>query len=167
MGARLAATCGIVACMSSDAPMSAGEIADHITKMKRAVSEAEDRLNRLQMELEWWETGQKLFGDAPTNVVAEELPLDTDAVESSNGTMPSLRDRIATVLGQEPRKTWKTEKVIEELKRRDWLPGGEYGEHHVRSMLAKMHRRGEARRQGRGMYRLPPEKQGRVLRVIS
>lgn len=143
--------------MSSDAPFSAGEIAEHITEMRKAVSDAEDRLNRLRTELEWWETGQQLFGDSAPTKPAEQLPLPADDPPPTNGAMPSLRKRIQIVLGMEPRKSWKTDAVIDELRRREWLPGGDYAEHHVRSMLGQMHRKGQARRMARGLYRLPPE----------
>ena len=146
--------------MSSDLPISARAIAERITELRKAVSTAEDQLNRLREELEWWEKGQRLFVLEPEP--QEPLPLNEDADEesaptSSNGTKPTLRGAILAVLGQEPRKTWKTEAIIAELQRRDWMPGGEYADHHVRSMVAQMHRKGQARRMGRGMYRLPPD----------
>ena len=144
----------------SDAPISAAVIADNISRLRKHVSTTEDELNSLRTELEWWETGQQLFGDVPAEP-SGELPLET-AVEhttAANGAKPPpLRNRILMVLAQEPRKTWKTDAVIAELREHDWLPAGEYAEHHVRSMLAQMHRKGQARRMARGTYRLPPER---------
>jgi hypothetical protein len=143
--------------MISETPISAKVISENINRLRKEASAKEDELNSLRAELEWWETGQQLFGEAPEEPT-DRLPLETsEETTATNGAKPSLRTRILLILSQEPRKTWKTEDVIAEMGKRDWLPGGEYAEHHVRSMLGQMHRKGQARRMGRGMYRLPPK----------
>jgi hypothetical protein len=146
---------------NTDVPLSPGAIEENITRLKKTVSVKEDELNGLQAELEWWEKGQELFGRVPGEAT-DPLPIadaeSEDAEHSLNGSRPPLRNRILTILGQEPRKTWKAEQVIDEMRERDWMPSGDSAEHHVRSMLAQMHRKGQARRMGRGMYRLPPER---------
>jgi hypothetical protein len=141
----------------SETPISAAVIAENINRLRKHVSAKEDELNSVRAELEWWETGQQLFGDVPDEP-SDELPLEAADEPDANGAKPPLRSRILMILAQQPRKTWKTDAVIAEMRERDWLPGGEYAEHHVRSMLAQMHRKGQARRMGRGMYRLPPER---------
>lgn len=142
--------------MNTDPPITAAQIAANISQLQKQVSATEDTLSRLRTELEWWETGRKLFADE-LSAPSDELPLEVAETASSNGDKPPLRNRILAVLGQEPRKTWRADAVIAELRQRDWLPGGENAEHHVRSMLAQMHRKGQARKMGRGTYRLPPE----------
>jgi hypothetical protein len=146
--------------MSSDPPISAIVIAEKIAALRAEVAAAADDLARKRAELEWWETGERLFGETANTDVADDEGGEKTMSAPSNGTKPSLRVAILTVLGQEPRKTWKTDAVIEELRRRDWLPNGEYAEHHTRSMLAQMHRKGQARRVERGSYRLPPQPKG-------
>jgi hypothetical protein len=143
--------------VTSESPISAAVIAENISRLRKHVSAKEDELNSLRTELEWWETGQQLFGDVPAEP-SDELPLEPAESQTANGAKPPLRNRILLILAQEPRKTWKTDAVIAEMRERDWLPGGEHAEHHVRSMLAQMHRKGQARRMGRGQYRLPPER---------
>lgn len=147
--------------MHTDPPITAAQIAANISQLQKQVSTTEDALSRLRTELEWYETGRQLFANEQPEPSAElplEEPPEVSDGASSNGSRPPLRNRILAVLGQEPRKTWKTDAVIAEMRRRDWLPGGNYAEHHVRSMLAQMHRKGQARRMGRGMYRLPPDR---------
>jgi hypothetical protein len=145
-------------CMNSDAPISAQVIADNITRLRKEVSTKEDELNSLHAELEWWETGQELFGEVPEEQT-DQLPLEKPEENvSTNGAKPPLRDRILAVLALEPRKTWKTEALIAEMEERGWMPSGGNAEHQVRSMLSQMHRKGQARRMSRGMYRLPPER---------
>ncbi len=144
---------------SADAPISPSVINDKIATLRNRLSAVEDELDRLRAELEWWETGQRLFGDGtPPAEAGSDAPETTAAFAGSlNGEKPTLRNAIREVLGQEPRKTWKSEAVIDELQRRGWIPSGDNAAHYVRSMLAQMHRKGQARRMGRGMYRLPPE----------
>jgi hypothetical protein len=143
--------------MNSDAPISAQVIADNITRLRKEVSTKEDELNSLQAELEWWETGQELFGEVPEEQT-DQLLLENpeENVSTKGGAKPPLRDRILAVLALEPRKTWKTEALIAEMEERNWMPSGGNAEHQVRSMLSQMHRKGQARRMSRGMYRLPP-----------
>ncbi len=145
---------------AADTPISPDVINDKIVTLRNRLSAVEDELDRLRAELEWWETGQRLFGGGtpPAEAGSEADPAGvTASAESPNSEKPTLRNAIREVLGQEPRKTWKSEAVIEELQRRGWIPSGDNAAHHVRSMLAQMHRKGQARRMGRGMYRLPPE----------
>lgn len=147
--------------MHTDPPITAAQLVANINQLQKQVNETEDVLSRLREELEWYETGLQLFADEDSGVSAE-LPLvglsEDSEIESSNGSKPPLRNRIITVLGQEPRKTWKTDALIAELRQRDWLPNGEHAEHHVRSMVAQMARKGQARKMARGAYRLPPER---------
>jgi hypothetical protein len=145
---------------SAEAPISPNVISQKIVELRARVSSTEDELNRLRTELEWWETGQRLFGEEDGEM-AENGATPPESAPSAkapaNGKKPTLREAIFFVLGQEPRKTWKAEAVIKELRRRDWIPSGENAEHHTRSMLAQMHRKGQARRMSRGAYRLPPD----------
>jgi hypothetical protein len=145
--------------MSSDAPIPPAVIAENVAELRKRVAATEAELEQLRTQLDWWETGQRLFGD-DTEAEPKAEPASTLPEGSSDGGRPSLREAVLTVLSQEPVKTWKTEAVIEELRKRDWLPNGKYGEHHTRSMLAQMHRKGQARRMGRGLYRLPPSAKG-------
>ncbi len=148
--------------MSVQPPIPTEVIVQTIRSLQKEVSETEDHLRRLREELEWYERGQQLFGNSVEPAV-ERLPGIEEEREPGNdmatreGGKPMLRDAILHVLAQEPRKTWKTEVVIEELRTRGWLPGGKNAEHHTRSKLAEMHRKGQARRVDRGRYRLPPE----------
>jgi hypothetical protein len=143
---------------SSDAPISPAVIRQKAVELRERVSAVEDELNRLRTELEWWETGQRLFGDEGGVAENGAAPPDpAPSVKASHGKGPSLRQAILLILGEEPRKTWKTDQVIAELRRREWFPSGDNAEHHTRSMLAHMHRKGQARRMARGAYRLPPE----------
>jgi hypothetical protein len=145
--------------MSSTPPIPAEVIAEKIDALRAKVAATTDELERLRTELDWWETGQRLFGAAETDSASARETAQPAASDAADGK-PTLRAAILAVLGQEPRKTWKTEAVIAELRRRGWLPKGEYAEHHTRSMLAQMHRKGQARRVDRGQYRLPPEPKG-------
>jgi len=143
---------------SSESPISPAVIDEKVAELRGRVSASEDELNRLRTELEWWETGQRLFGDDEGGVTENgAAPAPAPSRGASSGRRPSLRQAILLILEEGPRKTWKTDQVIAELRRREWFPSGENAEHHVRSMLAHMHRKGQARRMARGAYRLPPE----------
>jgi len=132
--------------MSSEPPISEEVISAKVRELRSLIEAQEEQLDRMREELQWWETGQRLFGGPPEPTVTHEV--------GSNGSKPSLREGITAVLADGP-AVWKTEDVIEELQRRDWLPNGKNAAHHVRSMLAEMHRKGQARRVTRGRYRLP------------
>ncbi len=139
--------------MSPTPPIPPDVIDQKIAALRGEVAAAAAELERKRAELEWWETGRRLFSE--TTDTEDDAGAEDDA--NDKGTKPTLRAAILAILGQKPRKTWKTEAVIAELRRRDWLPNGENAEHHTRSMLAQMHRKGQARRMDRGYYRLPPQ----------
>lgn len=131
-----------------------------IGELRADIDATEKRLAMLRDELAWYEAGRRLFGDTPPDPDVEpSLPGMASGSTSSNenGKKPTLRQAILAVMREEPNKTWKTETVISELRHRGWLPGGPNGEHLTRSMLAQMHRKGQARRIDRGRYRLPPD----------
>jgi len=155
--------------MSPSPPIPPEVIEQKIRSLGKEVDDAEEYLDRLRQELEWYVRGRRLFGDSVQNPATDPLPGiaeeretsdDTEIVGGEENGKPTLRDAILDVLGQEPRKTWQMEAVIEELRRHDWLPGGKNAEHHTRSKLAEMHRKGLARRMDRGRYRLPPGPKG-------
>jgi hypothetical protein len=148
---------------SSDPPIAPDVMARRIGDLRAEVAATETRLSKLQAELAWYQDGEKLFGDAPPDPdVVPALPglAGEPPARKTNGDKPTLRLAILTVMREHPTKTWKTESVIAELTRRDWLPNGANAEHHARSMLAQMHRKGQAKRIERGRYRLPPEPKG-------
>lgn len=147
--------------MITESPFSAGEMAERVREVRKVVDALEDQLDHAKAELEWLEAGRKLLGfDEQRAEQPAELELEIEDAASANGTVPSLRNRVLIVLGQEPRKRWKTKEIVDEMRRREWLPKGEYGEHHVRSMVARMGRKGEIRKVAHGVYRLPPEPKG-------
>lgn len=134
---------------SSPPPIAPDVIAKKVAELRDAVRATETELQRQRAELEWYEAGQRLFVDP----LAPETLNRVDTVRASNGSKPTLREAILTILGESPGQSWKVEDVIAELGRREWLPSGEHAEHHVRSMLAQMYRKGQALRVGRGIYR--------------
>jgi hypothetical protein len=146
--------------MSSSAPIPPELVDKRISELSDEIDATTQRLTQLRDELQWYEAAKRLFGDAPPDPAVEpSLPgLGNEAgAARANGAKPTLREAILTVMREEPRKTWKVESVISELRQREWLPGGEHGEHRTRSVLAQMHRKGQAKRIDRGRYRLPPE----------
>lgn len=148
--------------MSSELPLSAGQVAEHIHQLRQVVSGLEDQLGHAKAELEWWEQGHRLFfsEDGAGTSAPAELDLDIEPVAPTNGTPTTLRKRVLAVFAQEPRKTWKTKDIIAELRRRELMPVGKYAENHVQKMVAQMGRTGELRKVARGMYRLAPESRG-------
>lgn len=144
--------------MSFQPPIPLDVIKRRIGELRVEAEAAEDHLANVRAELAWYEDAQRLFGDASPNPDVEpSLPgLGDSPGASPNGSKPTLRQAILTVMREQPNKTWKVEAVIGELRRRDWLPAGAHGEHHTRSMMAQMHRKGQAKRIDRGRYRLPP-----------
>jgi len=145
--------------MSFQPPISPKEMAERASALRTDIEDTERRLESLQSELAWYEDGLRLFGDSPPDPEVESpLPgIDPEPTQTStNGTKPTLRNAILIVMREQPNKTRKVETVISELRQRDWLPGGVNGEHHARSMMAQMHRKGQIKRIDRGRYRLPP-----------
>jgi hypothetical protein len=135
--------------MTSDMPLSEETIASNMQVLRSRISALESELARAREELSWWQTGLRLFGEpAPA-----EPPMQASFNESANGSKPPLRKAILTLL-EENQQSWTTDAVIKELRERAWMPNGQNAQHHVRSMLAQMHRKGEASRVGRGRYRL-------------
>lgn len=139
-------------------------MAKRASELRAWVEAAEHQLESKRAELVWYEDGLRLFGDGERDPEVEP-PLPGFAGDSANegrngserASKPSLRNAILAIMREQPTKSRKVESVIAELRRRDWLPGGENGEHHTRSMMAQMHRKGQLRRVDRGRYRLPPE----------
>lgn len=146
--------------MSPSPPIPPDVITKRAGELRAEVALTEGHLAKLKAELAWYEDGIRLFGDAPPDPdVAPSFPelASEPDTPSANGDKPTLRKAILTVMREHPNRTWKVESVISELRRRDWLPGGANGEHRTRSVLAQMHRKGQAKRIDRGRYRLPPE----------
>jgi hypothetical protein len=128
-----------------------------IGELRGAVDAAEQKLAVLRDELTWYEDAKRLFGVAPPDPAVEPgLASESDHL-SANGSKPTLRQAILTIMREHSNKTWRVDSVISELRRREWLPVGPNGEHRTRSVLAQMHRKGQVKRMDRGRYRLPPE----------
>jgi hypothetical protein len=125
-----------------------------IDEVRDQVNQHRAALDQSLAELEWLETGRQFVGSDGGNATGTR---SKETTSSQNGR-PTLREAILRVMGEKPSRTWPASAVIRDLKKRNWLPSGEFGEHHTRSMLARMYRSNELKRPKRGHYRLPPEK---------
>lgn len=138
--------------MSSTPNLTETQMDARISELESEIVGQEERLDRLQTELSWWRAGKNLFSRDGDQSAKSDGPTPLKA--SPNGKKPTLREAIFTVMSEKPGKTWETSTILEKLDERGWLPNGEYGLHHGRSMLSSMARKGQLKRTGRGRYRL-------------
>jgi hypothetical protein len=139
-------------CMSSTPNLTQTQMDARIAELETDIVGQEERLDRLQTELNWWRTGKSLFSDDGERPAKSQGP--TPPKTTPNGKKPTLREAIFIVMGEKPGKTWQTSTILETLDERGWLPNGDYRLHHGRSMLSSMARKGQLKRTGRGRYRL-------------
>ncbi len=171
---KLTGDSGTLNPMTAKVPLPPDLITAKVDELQDRIDAAEQELERLRVELEWWETGRRLFGEEAeaeeeSAQVAEPSPAKPseegkgedgtpaaeDSVDRSTNARPTLREALLTILQEQPNKTWPNDDMLAEMERRGWMPSGKNAQQHVRSMLAEMHRKGQARRVGHGRYRAP------------
>ncbi|GEM_PF-2623994 len=137
-------------------------VSTRIKDLRAKVEAKEEELDSLKDELTWWESGRRFFGfseDEPdearsgANEAQEELSI------SANGSTPTLREGVIRIMRQKPRKTWLSQEVLDGLRANGWISDAKTADHHARSKISEMFRKGELRRVKRGHYRLPPSLQ--------
>jgi SOS response regulatory protein OraA/RecX len=140
-------------------------VSTRIKDLRKQVEEKKQELESVTDELTWWESGLRFFGfDEDEAQEPEEKDEGTNSPEQgefpirSNGNAPpeTLREGIFRIMRQKPRKTWQSQEVLDGLRANGWLSDAKTADHHARSKIAEMSRKGELRRIKRGHFRLPP-----------
>jgi len=136
-------------------------MAQRVYALRADVEAAESRLAAMRRELDWYQAGLQIFGDASQDPDVEaplpvpDQPADTQSERERLQAHAAKRhpDRDAREADQDAQSRDGDRRVA----RARLATRGINGEHHTRSMMAQMHRQGQIKRIDRGRYRLPPE----------
>ncbi len=134
-------------------------VSTRIKALRGQVDAKREELESLNDELAWWESGLRFFGfedDEDESATPDRTAEAQQELTTDNGTPPTLREGIIWIMRQKPRKTWLSQEVLDGLQAKGWISDAKTADHHARSKISEMSRKGELRRLKRGHYRLPP-----------
>lgn len=111
-------------------------------------------------ELEWWTQGAALFGlelsPEQDSVSAEMDELFVTPEALADNAKPTLRQAIATLLRDDPKRPLTLSRLAAELSLRGWLPARTDAQKAVSDMASAMTSENQLERVDRGTYRLHP-----------
>jgi hypothetical protein len=88
---------------------------------------------------------------------SESAPAEVEA----EAERPSLDDAILRIMGEwEPITVWTGDKILIQLERKGWAPGGRTPRNTVDATLSRLTKQGRLERASRGVYKLPSETSG-------
>jgi hypothetical protein len=122
-----------------------GELQAEIDRLEAEIQERGRRLGKLQ-------TLRQLLVDIEPSPPAGEAP----AQNSHPAVRPSLPEAVLIVMRELPANTlWTSDKVLIELQRRGWEPGGKTPRNSVDATFSRLRRAGAVERSAPGTYKLP------------
>jgi hypothetical protein len=124
-----------------------GELQAEIDRLEAEIQERGRRLAKLQ-------TLRQLLTDIAPSHSAGEPP----AQNSHPDVRPSLPEAVLIVMRELPTNTlWTADKVLIELQRRGWEPGGKTPRNSIDATFSRLRRAGAVERTAPGTYKLPSD----------